>query len=393
MLKLEKSFYSKTSMYSFFVVLILFFSMWVSTSNFLHIDMALLGYMISSMVFAIGLVIRMSFWLYRKATNRVASRSVENLFTKERFKRNARAIFKTFIDNIILQKFIFKRGLYRGIQHIMISWGCLISFAFTFGLTFGWFRFDLIDSDTYQMIAFDIPVMTMAAHGWFSEIVYNILNIGAVMVMIGVCMALYRRITDYDVKVTQRFEFDLLPLYILLAVTGTGLLLTLSYKFLGGFGHHYMSMTHQVTVIIMLMYFPFGKLFHVPIRPLATAVPMSYQEVLKVDTKACKSCGQPYSNDDQIADVQAILKAQSFDLQMADGSYLSDYCPGCRRRMRALKQMNLEAPKGNPYGPVNTTNGIHLSGFGKKRSDEFYDIEEEVKKDLGEEKEHEPVSR
>ncbi|WP_404331018.1 MFS transporter [Mesobacillus maritimus] len=393
MFKLEKSFYSKTSMYSFFTILILFFLMWVSTAQFLHIDMALLGYMIGTAVFAIGLVIRMSFWIYRTATNQVTSRSIKNLLTKERMKRNVKSLTKTLIDNILLQKFIFKRGLYRGIQHIMISWGCIISFAFTFGLTFGWFRFDLVDPDTYQMVAFNIPLINMAADGWIAEIFYNMLNIGAVMVLIGVSMALYRRVRDYDVKVTQRFEFDLLPLYILLAVTVTGLVLTLSYKFLDGWMHPHISLVHQITVVIMLMYFPFGKLFHVPIRPLATAVPMSYQETLKVDTKSCKSCNQPYSNDDQIADVQAILKAQSFDLQLADGTYLSDYCPSCRRRMRALKQMNLEAPKGNPYGPVNTNNGIHISGFGKKRSEDFYGIEEDKKKDLGEEKEHEPVSR
>ncbi|WP_251009521.1 MFS transporter [Bacillus sp. ISL-39] len=389
MYKFEKSFYSKTSMYSFVVVMILFFSMWYSTSKFVHIDMALLGYAISSAVFAIGLTIRMSFWMWRKATNRVAKRSVDNLFNKERLKRNSRALVKTLIDNIILQKFIFQRGIYRGIQHFMISWGCIISFAITFGLTFGWMRFDLIDPETYQIIVFDMPTITMAAHGIFAEIVYNGLNIGAIMVLIGAGMALYRRITDYDVKVTQRFEFDILPLIILLAVTVTGLILTIQYTFLDGWMHHYMSLIHQVTVIIMLMYFPFGKLFHVPIRPLATAVPMSYQEVVKVDTKSCKSCGQPYSNDDQIADVQAILKSQNFDLQLADGSYLSDYCTGCRRRMRALKQMNLEAPQGNPYGPVSTNNGIHLSGFSKKRSEEFYGLDQDSK----EEKIDEPISR
>ena len=367
--------------------------MWVSTAQFLHIDMALLGYMIGTAVFAIGLVIRMSFWLYRKATNKVITRSVNNLFTKERMKRNAKSLVRTLVDNILLQKFIFKRGLYRGIQHIMISWGCIISFIFTFGLTFGWFRFDLVDPETYQMVAFNIPLISMAADGWIAEIFYNILNIGALMVLIGVSMAMYRRFKDYDVKVTQRFEFDLLPLYILLAVTVTGLALAVSSKFLDGWMYSYISLIHQVTVIIMLVYFPFGKLFHVPIRPLATAVPMSYQETLMVDTKTCKSCAQPYSNDDQIADVQAILKTQSFDLQLADGTYLSDYCPSCRRRMRALKQMNMEAPTGNPYGPVNTNNGIHISGFGKKRSDEYFGIDEDIKKDLKEEKDHEPISR
>ncbi|WP_071458711.1 MFS transporter [Bacillus massilinigeriensis] len=388
--RLERSFYSKTSMYSFFVILGLLLSMMVATDRFIHMDMALIGYAIASIIFAIGLTIRMSFWFYRTATNRVAKRSLKNLFTKERLIRNVRSIAITFVDNILLQKFIFKRGLYRGIQHLMISWGCLISFAITFGLTFGWMRFDLIDSETYQIVVFNIPTLKMAAHGVFAEIVYNGLNLGAIMVLIGVSMALARRLTNYDVKVTQRFEFDMLPLFILLAVTGTGLILTVLYTFFDGWMHHYMSLIHQVTVVIMLIYFPFGKLFHVPIRPLAAAVPMNYQEVAKIDSRNCKSCGEAYSNDDQIADVQAILGAQEFDLKLNDGTLLSDYCPRCRRRMRALKVMNMEAPQGDPYGPVNTNNGIHLPGFGQKRSESFYVSTE---KKQAKEENNEPVSR
>jgi nitrate reductase gamma subunit len=382
MKQLERSFYSKTSMYAFFVTVVLFLSMWLATDQFTHIDMALLGYMVSSFIFAIGITIRLCAWLIRPATHQVIKRSIKNLKTKERAKRNYKAILITAFENIVLQKFIFKRGIYRGVQHIMIAWGCIGSFAITFGLTFGWMRFDLIDPHTYQIVAFNIPTITMAAHGFFAELVYNGLNITAMMVMIGVCMALARRVKSQDVKVTQRAEFDLFPLYLLLAVTLTGLILTVSYSFLDGFAHHYLTLVHQITVVILLVYFPFGKLFHLPIRPLAAAVPMNYQEVIKVDTRACKKCGTNYSSDDQISDVKTILAAQSFDLQLADGSYLADYCPGCRRRIRAMKQMNMEAPIGNPYGPISTMNDIHISGFGKQRSEEFYKLpkKEEVVK-------------
>jgi len=372
--QLERSFYSKTSMYAFFVTIFLFFTIWMSTDQFTDIDMALIGYMLSSFIFAIGLTVRLCSWLLRPATHQVIQRSIKNLKMKERAKRNYKAIIKTAFENIILQKFIFKRGIYRGVQHVLIAWGCIGSFAITFGLTFGWMRFDLIDPETYQIVAFNIPTIKMAAHGLVAELIYNGLNITALMVMVGVSMALGRRLKNQDVKVTQRAEFDLLPLYILMAVTLSGLLLTVSYVFLEGWMHHYLTLIHQITVVIMLIYFPYGKLFHLPIRPLATAVPMNYQEVVKVDTRACKKCGTTYSSDDQISDVKEILAVQKFDLQLADGTYLADYCPACRRRIRVMKQMNMESPYGNPYNPIHTMNDIHLSGFGKKRSDDFYNI-------------------
>nr|MBA5587689.1 MFS transporter [Anaerobacillus isosaccharinicus]QOY38643.1 MFS transporter [Anaerobacillus isosaccharinicus] len=380
MKSLERSFYSKTSMYSFFVVSFLFLTMWIGTGQFVKIDLMLAGYMVASFIFAIGITVRMAAWLIRPATNQMIKRSIQNMLSTKRTKRNVMSIVKTIVDNIILQKFIFKRGLYRGIQHWLIAWGCIGSFAITFGLTFGWMHFRLIDATTYQMMVFNIPTITMQANGLFAEMIYNGLNITALMVLVGVIMALVRRIHNHDLKVTERAEFDLLPLYILLAVTVTGLLLTVSYKFLGGLIHPQLALIHQITVVLFLIYFPFGKLFHLPIRPLATAVPMNYQEEIMVDTRSCKKCGTKYSSDDQIADVKSILHSQQFDLKLEDGSYLADYCPNCRRRIRVMTQLNLGSVKGNPYGPVQTNNGIHVPGFGRKRSDEFYNQSAEEEK-------------
>ncbi|MDT8861273.1 MFS transporter [Alkalihalobacillus sp. MEB130] len=373
MSQIEKSFYSKASMYSFVIVMVLIFLMWIGTGQFSHIDLMLFGYLISSFVFAIGMTIRLCAWAVRPATHQVLKRSFANMKKKKRAKRNWKAIIKTAFDNIILQKFIFKRGIYRGIMHWLIAWGCIGSFAITFGLTFGWMHFKLVDPETYQMVVMGIPTITMAANGIFAELVYNGLNITAMMVLIGVTMALIRRSRNQDVKVTQRVEFDLLPLYILLWVTVSGLLLTVSYKFLGGWMHNYLALIHQITVVIFLVYFPFGKLFHLPVRPLATAVPMNYQEVVGVDTRECTSCQTPYSNDDQIADVKEILGVQSFDLQLADGTYLADYCPSCRRRIRVMKQLNIQSNLPSPNGPIQTNNGIHIPGFGQKRDDSYYE--------------------
>lgn len=383
---LERSFYSKSSKYSFFIILLLIFTTWIGTDRFLHFDMALMGYFISSIIFAVGLTIRMSSWLIRPATHQVIKRSLKNLKENSRKKRNIRSIAKTAFENIFLQKFIFKRGIYRGVQHFLISWGCMGSFAITFGLTFGWMHFELIDPNTYTIVVMGVDTISMAAHGLFAEMVYNGLNITASMVLIGVSMAIARRIVSQDVKVTQRAEFDLFPLYLLLAVTVTGLLLTVSYVLLDGWMHHYLTLIHQVTVVVLLIYFPFGKLFHLPIRPLATAVPMNYQQETGVDTRPCKRCGTPYSSDNQIRDVKDILAVQSFDLELEDGSYLSDYCLPCRRRIRVMKQLNSE-PHLKSSDPISTLNGIQMSGFSKKRSDDYYHFPEDVQKDINQYKE------
>ncbi|ADU31186.1 hypothetical protein [Evansella cellulosilytica] len=373
MRNIERSFYSKASMYSFFVVMILFVLMWIGTGQFAKIDLMLSGYMVASYIFFIGMTVRLTSWAMRPATREVLKRSFKNMKTKKRQKRNFKSILKTLFDNIILQKYIFKRGIYRGIQHWLIAWGCIGSLAITFGLTFGWMHFRLVDATTYQMVVFGIPAIEMHPDGFLASMIFEGLNITATMLLIGVIMAIVRRIGNKDLQVTQRAEFDLLPLYLLLAMTATGLFLTVSYKLLGGWMHPELQLLHQVTTVMFLVYFPFGKLFHLPIRPMAAAVPMNYQEEVGVDTKKCSGCGEQYSNDDQIADVQSILGAQAFHFEMSDGKQLSDYCTACRRKIRVMSQLNMKSPFGESNGPIQTNNGIHIPGFGRERTEDFYD--------------------
>ncbi|UCZ51989.1 MFS transporter [Bacillus shivajii] len=376
---LEKSFYSKASMYSFLVVLALFFLMLIGSGSFVKVDLMFV-YIVASFIFFIGITVRLTAWLMRPATAEVMKRTIQNMKSKDRQKRNIKSMVITAIENIFLQKFIFKRGIYRGIQHWLIAWGCIGSLGITFGLVFGWVYFKLVDPTTYQIVVFNIPTITLQANGWFAQIVYNGLNITSIMLLIGLIMAIARRINNHDTKVTERAEFDLFPLYVLLAVTVTGLLLTLSYKFLGGWMHSYMALVHQFTVVVFLVYFPFGKLFHLPIRPMAASVPMNYQETPEVDTKSCYGCNELYSNDDQITDVQGILGKQAFDFETEEGKQLSDYCPACRRKIRVMSQLNMKSSFGkHEPEPIQTNNGIHMPGFGRKRSDEFY--EEAVKEE------------
>ncbi len=366
---LEKSFYSRASMYSFIVLLFLFITMFLGTNQFKHIDLALSGYMVAAAICFIGLVYRIVAFAVRPATRRVDRRSRKNLKDKTRKRRSWKAIVVTLFENIVLQKFIFKRGLYRGIQHMLVAYGCIGSFAITFGLVFGWFHFELVDPNHYAVSVLGLKPFVMDVEGWIAFMIYNGLNWTAAMCLIGLSMMFYRRIKDRDLQVTQRFEFDLVPLFILLAVTLTGLALTMSAVLFHGALYMTISMIHQLTVITLLIYFPFGKLFHFPLRPLATAVPLNYQVGEDIPMHNCKRCGTSYAAQEQIEDVVSILKDNSFDLQLEDGSYLAEYCWDCRRKLRAMRQMNMLNPRTkDPYAPIDTNTGISMPGFSKKKA-------------------------
>ena len=59
----------------------------------------------------------------------------------------------------------------------------------------------------------------------------------------------------------------LLPLLALLAISITGLGISLDYKFMEGKAHQFMAITHAITVILFLLWVPFGKFYHIIQRP------------------------------------------------------------------------------------------------------------------------------
>ena len=70
----------------------------------------------------------------------------------------------------------------------------------------------------------------------------------------------------------QDFQEDLLPLFLLFAISVTGLLLTVSYTWMKGYGYDFLAILHAVTVIFTLLWLPFGKFFHIFQRPAQLGV-------------------------------------------------------------------------------------------------------------------------
>src|SRR5206468_444020 len=172
------------------------------------------------------------------------------------------------------QNFIRRRSVYRWIMHLCLSGGCTLAFAITFPLVFGWVHFESFanNAEMYRMNLFGFNVDSFNVHSAKALVLFNALNISAVLVLIGLLMAAIRRMTNAGERAVQTLSEDILPLILIFVVTATGLMLTVSYKFMAGRGHSPMAVAHLISVIALLFYIPFGKLFHMFQRTCALCV-------------------------------------------------------------------------------------------------------------------------
>jgi hypothetical protein len=139
----------------------------------------------------------------------------------------------------------------------------------------------------------------------------------------------------------QQFTNDLLPLVLLFAVSVTGLLLTASIHLMKGYHYGFLSQFHAVTVILTLIYLPFGKFFHIFQRPAQMGVNYYKQAGAAGEQATCLRCGQPFDSKLHVEDMKQVEAALGIRYQLADGAHYQDVCPQCRRKNLALVQDGL----------------------------------------------------
>ena len=102
------------------------------------------------------------------------------------------------------------------------------------------------------------------------------------------------------------------PLILLFAISITGLFLTASTHLMNGLHYAFLSQVHAVTVIITLLYLPFGKFFHIFQRPAQLGIDFYKQAGAEGPQALCVRCGQEYGSRlhmDDLKQVQAALEA------------------------------------------------------------------------------------
>lgn len=347
-------FTKKASRNAFIVLVLVFFSVYIGSERFGYFDTALYGYLWATILCFVLLTIRITSWTLRPPTRRLWKQGIKMMFSAKGLK----FVFTTLYKNIVEQEFIRKRSIYRWLQHMFISWGVLLSFAITFALVLNWLHFELVGTKTYAAVFFGIPLFYMEADSALAFAIYHGLNWTSILVIIGCGMAMYRRVTDQKKIVEQSQEYDFFPLILLIAISITGSLLTVSAMWMEGFFYMGIAIAHQVTVIVFLLYFPFSKFWHLPLRFLAVMVPMYHA---LEEQKPCVRCGREYATQTQISDVQLALQKRKLSTPIDNTSlHFSDMCAECRRVSHRLGGYGakIQLEKSNLILQSNGRNGL-----------------------------------
>ena len=316
-------------------------------------DPALVSYAGASVLAGFGLGYRYAMWLRRPPTRLYWYRGWQIFLAPRRLPANLAHLARIVWNSVVLQRFIDRRSHLRWTAHWFLAWGCILAAAVTFPLSFGWVRFETArdNQEVYKAFLFGIPLGSFHLGTAIAELTFNILDIAAVMVLIGVFFALWRRGRDHGAWSVQQFSNDMLPLIFLFAISITGLFLTISTHLMRGIYYGFLSQLHAITVILTLLYLPFGKFFHIFQRPAQLAIDFYKQDGAAGPQAECNRCGQPFASRMHIDDLKTIQSALGIQYQLADGTHYQDVCPACRRKNLALTQDGLWKSQGpNPRG-------------------------------------------
>src|SRR5690606_7777051 len=244
------------------------------------------------------------------------------------------------VKNLLLQTFIWNRSFSRWLGHQLIFWGCVIAAFVTFPLVLGLLHFESVGQNgrTYRTFVAGFGTFAFDSRSFLGWMLFHALNVSAVLVLAGVFIFLSRRVNDPGARALERSN-DFLPLAGLFAVSVTGLALTASNLWMEGRFYIFLNTVHAMTVILGLMYIPFGKLFHIFQRPANIGVAYYKREGASGEQQECARCGEPFASVLQMSDLkQEVLPKMGFDYSTTDGGSYQDHCPTCRRRVVALAQ-------------------------------------------------------
>jgi len=308
----------------------------VGSRNLEHYDPALFGYTVASVVAFGAVVFRYALWLNRPATRVYWRRGWQLLRDRKRLAANTGSAAQTIAQNLVGQRFIARRGLSRWLMHALIMWGCVISALVTFPLVFGWIHFKLEGAQGYRAYLFGFPTSILQGRSIAAWITFHALDFTAIMVIAGCAIAIRRRLRDRGAIALQQFLLDFVPHLLLIAISVTGLMLTVSSLWLEGYMYSFIALSHQALVIMTLFYLPFGKFFHIVQRPASVGVELYQRSERDAPQAVCPRCGTEFVGQMWLDDLKEVVVQLGFDYRMGDGRTLQDYCPRCKRVMRGL---------------------------------------------------------
>ena len=310
-----------------------------------NFDAVLVGYTFAVLFATFGITRRYCLWLQRPPTAIYWKRGWSVFFQlmKPRYAAgNLIRLFRRLTIDMALTRFIWRRGKMRWAAHWFTMWGCLSATAITFPLVFGWIYFVTTpgDMEWYRIHVFGYPTIAFPIHSLFGFMLFHGLVWSSIMVIIGVSFALRRRLRDHGAASLQQFGEDFLPLFLLFAISVTGLMLTASYTWMKGYAYDFLAILHAIVVIFTLLWMPFGKFFHIFQRSAQIGVAF-YKDAGEQGPQAkCRRCQQEFASQMHVEDLITVEKQLGYNYEMKNSAveHYQWICPKCRRAILALAQ-------------------------------------------------------
>jgi hypothetical protein len=313
----------------------------VGSRNLAHFDAALVGYTFATLFATFGITYRYAMWLRRPPTRMYWRRGWRSFLSPAQLPGNLWRFAKRAVVEVAGNRFIFRRGKLRGLAHFLLMWGCLLAAAITFPLVWGWIHFETVPDrlDTYRTFLFGFAAGEFPVDSVPAFIVFHGLVWASFLVLAGVMLAFRRRMKDRGAEAIQQFGEDILPLVLLAAISVTGLMITISYTWLRGYAYDFLAILHAVTVIVTLLWLPFGKFFHIFQRPAQLGVGFYKDEGARGEQAHCKRCDRPFASAAMVLDLITVERDLGFRYEMTTGaSHYQEICPACRRALFGLAQ-------------------------------------------------------
>ena len=313
----------------------------LGSRNLNHFDAALVGYTFATLFATFGITYRYAMWLRRPPTRMYWKRGWSVFLTPRFVGSNLLEGLRRFFFAFAANRFIFRRGRLRGAAHWLMMWGCVLAAAITFPLVWGWIHFETVPGrlDLYRTFVFGFPVNTFPIESTLGFVIFHGLVWSAILVIAGVMLAFRRRMVDHAAVTLQLFAQDVMPLVLLFAISMTGLMLTASYTWLKGYGYDFLAILHAITVIVTLLYLPFGKLFHIFQRPAQIGASFYKDAGARGEHARCRRCDRPYAPSMMVRDLTEVERQLGFSYEMEErAEHYQQICPRCRRALLGLAQ-------------------------------------------------------
>jgi hypothetical protein len=312
----------------------------LGSGNLNRFDFALLCYTFATLFAVFGITYRWVMWLQRPPTAMYWQRSRQLLWQRGGLLRHGWPLLRRSVIDFAGNRFIWRRGLLRGAAHWCIMWGCVSALAITIPLVFGWVHFETLSGDLtrYRVHVFGLPAGEFAIASLLGFVVFHGLVWSSFLVIVGAVLAMRRRLRDRGAAALQQFGEDFLPLLLLFAISVTGLLLTVSYTWMRGYAYEFLAILHAATVIFTLLWLPFGKLFHIFMRPAHLAVGVYKDAGRDGEPAHCRRCNDAFASRMHVEDLIVVERqlGYRYEIEGKPTPHYQEICPACRRALVCL---------------------------------------------------------